>query len=470
MKFILAVLLIWLPLTTFAQQPIFKYFDLGEEISVYDIAVHMDTCYVSANYHPADSDAGTRIYKLDMSGLITDSVFYENYNLENLIFVQDTLYAIGGKSCHECTTSKLTIIKCGKNLNKISEFTIDSTFGQLGGFKTILNSAGNFVIIGQDFYYPNTGFGILTQITPKGNLKSLYRFNKSNYEMLFSICEIPEKLNYLVSLSSPAYYSQTNTTYNIITMDTSLHTELHADSLPIFNIETCMKRYGASLYVSGKMSSLTGIDYGIIKMDTSFNTIQFKKYGTDSTFDNPAYSDGNVMSSDGNIFVGGTINGTQMGLPYPPDPSWIDIHKIDTLFNEKWSKRFGGDAFYILWKIAPTSDGGCLLGCSRYDFTSPAHNDVVLYKFDSAGNAIALIGELPKKIEFIIYPNPATNTIIIEGFTANAVAEVYNISGKVVLTRKLLTPQLDISVLAKGMYFIKLSTKEGSVVRKFVKE
>jgi len=69
-----------------------------------------------------------------------------------------------------------------------------------------------------------------------------------------------------------------------------------------------------------------------------------------------------------------------------------------------------------------------------------------------------------------IYPNPATNAIYILGITTNAIAEVYDISGKLILTRKLLIPQLDISALAQGMYFIKLCTKEGSVVRKFVKE
>jgi hypothetical protein len=47
---------------------------------------------------------------------------------------------------------------------------------------------------------------------------------------------------------------------------------------------------------------------------------------------------------------------------------------------------------------------------------------------------------------------------------------VYDISGKLLFTKLLNGNQLDISSLAKGLYFIKLSTAEGSLVRKFVKE
>jgi hypothetical protein len=68
-----------------------------------------------------------------------------------------------------------------------------------------------------------------------------------------------------------------------------------------------------------------------------------------------------------------------------------------------------------------------------------------------------------------IYPNPVTTTLTIEGII-KATAEVYDISGKLLLAEQLNTNQVDISSLAKGLYFIKLNTEEGSVVRKFVKE
>jgi len=69
-----------------------------------------------------------------------------------------------------------------------------------------------------------------------------------------------------------------------------------------------------------------------------------------------------------------------------------------------------------------------------------------------------------------IFPNPAASTLTIKGFANNSTVEIYNISGRLLLTKQLTMPELDISSLAKGLYFIKLTNKEGSVVRKFLKE
>jgi hypothetical protein len=69
-----------------------------------------------------------------------------------------------------------------------------------------------------------------------------------------------------------------------------------------------------------------------------------------------------------------------------------------------------------------------------------------------------------------IHPNPATTTLSISGLSAPATADIYDISGKLLLTKPLNNQTLNISSLAKGLYFIKLTGKEGSVVRKFVKE
>ena len=68
------------------------------------------------------------------------------------------------------------------------------------------------------------------------------------------------------------------------------------------------------------------------------------------------------------------------------------------------------------------------------------------------------------------FPNPATNTLYFNEIPSNANAEIYDLSGKLILKSPLFKPQIDVSNLGKGMYFIKLNTTEGSVVRKFVKE
>jgi len=72
--------------------------------------------------------------------------------------------------------------------------------------------------------------------------------------------------------------------------------------------------------------------------------------------------------------------------------------------------------------------------------------------------------------ELILYPNPASDFLFVKGLSSIAMAEVYDISGKLLITNQNFENNIDIGFLANGVYFIKLITEEGSIVRKFVKE
>jgi hypothetical protein len=89
---------------------------------------------------------------------------------------------------------------------------------------------------------------------------------------------------------------------------------------------------------------------------------------------------------------------------------------------------------------------------------------------DTCGSAIGIEQLENQSPKINIYPNPAINNLTINGLSTNATAEIYDLSGKLLFNKQLNTNQIDINSLAKGLYFIKLSTEEGSVVRKFVKE
>ena len=81
-------------------------------------------------------------------------------------------------------------------------------------------------------------------------------------------------------------------------------------------------------------------------------------------------------------------------------------------------------------------------------------------------------GEEESSLENIgvyVYQNFSKNILQIVGLSGKATAYVYNINGSLLLSQPLQNYTLDISSLSKGLYFIKLSTEEGSVVRKFVK-
>ena len=79
-----------------------------------------------------------------------------------------------------------------------------------------------------------------------------------------------------------------------------------------------------------------------------------------------------------------------------------------------------------------------------------------------------------KRNSISIYPNPATNSITISN-DANALLnsiEISDINGRVVLTKKIDTTEVQLSVsdLASGVYIVKVTTDKGIALKKFIKE
>lgn len=68
-----------------------------------------------------------------------------------------------------------------------------------------------------------------------------------------------------------------------------------------------------------------------------------------------------------------------------------------------------------------------------------------------------------------IYPNPAKDMILIDGFSANAVVSLYDVTGKLLFTQVLNQKQLDISFLKNGIYLLRITEKKGFTLKKLVK-
>jgi hypothetical protein len=84
------------------------------------------------------------------------------------------------------------------------------------------------------------------------------------------------------------------------------------------------------------------------------------------------------------------------------------------------------------------------------------------------------IKEIKKNEELIVYPNPSKNELTIEysaQFSAGVVS-IYNMSGQLIIKQQLTVSKskLDISGLTKGIYLLKLSTREKTTSTKFIKE
>ncbi|TSJ39942.1 choice-of-anchor I family protein [Fluviicola chungangensis] len=72
--------------------------------------------------------------------------------------------------------------------------------------------------------------------------------------------------------------------------------------------------------------------------------------------------------------------------------------------------------------------------------------------------------------EYTIYPNPASNTVFVETTATNSEAVIYASNGQVLFTQQNTgaTFTLDVSGLAEGMYWLKVSSSEGSVTKQLL--
>ncbi|HBC05449.1 MAG TPA: hypothetical protein DC015_14935 [Aequorivita sp.] len=73
--------------------------------------------------------------------------------------------------------------------------------------------------------------------------------------------------------------------------------------------------------------------------------------------------------------------------------------------------------------------------------------------------------------KFKLYPNPASDQLFIKSEDAKIIKTiVYSVSGKRIMEIVPANESINIAVLAKGMYFLEITTSEGKSVEKFIKK
>ncbi len=93
--------------------------------------------------------------------------------------------------------------------------------------------------------------------------------------------------------------------------------------------------------------------------------------------------------------------------------------------------------------------------------------DIRAYEYPSTTSII----DSPKKTDILYFPNPTTNTIIIEGEDIESI-DFLNTEGQVViqLNRQQEKCKININSLSTGLYIVKIGTNKGSVIKKIVLE
>lgn len=72
--------------------------------------------------------------------------------------------------------------------------------------------------------------------------------------------------------------------------------------------------------------------------------------------------------------------------------------------------------------------------------------------------------------EYVLYPNPASHTVTVETNASNSEAVIYGVNGQILFTQKNTTTTFTINVsdLTDGMYWLKVTSAEGSITKQLL--
>jgi hypothetical protein len=195
---------------------------------------------------------------------------------------------------------------------------------------------------------------------------------------------------------------------------------------------------------------------GVQLYDTTFNLIHYSYYGKTDTSEYPALIKSLDFSDPLSVFIGGTSNMFQ--YEFVRADNWYRLNNIDTAFNLKWERFYGGDGCYALYGILATHDGGCLMYGTLWDYhNNPDYTRYLrLIKVSKDGLLSDENGKPGVKAqEVILYPNPGTDRIIVESALKNLIVSFFDMTGNCVVKKSIQSTveSLDVSELSTGIYF-----------------
>jgi hypothetical protein len=205
---------------------------------------------------------------------------------------------------------------------------------------------------------------------------------------------------------------------------------------------------------------------GIGVLDQNWNKKNLYQIGLPKdTIDYPAYNTPVSISGSQHIFVGGTAAQDGFWL-YGKRLSWFVLAKLrPDNFSPEWVKYYGGNAYYSMFGVLATSDGGCLMYGAKYTKQGKADADAYMIKVAGDGQTTSTGPDVNTSLQEIkVFPNPVSNLLSIYSAQQPFRFDLFDVSGKLILSRESNLAQLDVdlSALLPAAYYYKVSS--GSVL------
>jgi hypothetical protein len=315
------------------------------------------------------------------------------------------------------------------------------------------------------------GNGYLNPVPTNGLL--LYRCNQngdsligtrliqpSYHAIVYDMVEKTDSSGFYMAIEG-RFAKNTYSWGQILKFDTSLNI-VQTDSIPrslfhYYNLQTA----NGKIFLTGNKTYPGSNPYtkklGLLQLDTTFAVTKERYIGPDDTICYPGYIHNLTKTGMQNLYYGGTLN-QDNNLVMSAKKTWFILGKYDTDLNVKWQKYYGGDTNYGLWSLQATSDGGCLMAGSTFDYlTQNNERDINILKVDSVGIITGVtLNKIPLMHDVLIYPNPGTDYLIVESGPQISGANLImsNINGKQVLNTSIPGTRIKINTesIAPGTY------------------
>jgi len=402
----------------------------------------------------------------------TSSYFYDIH------FFNDYFYIIGSVLLENPNITKLWFMKLNSNLEIVDELFLNIPNGKWFSYmKSIIDSDTNLVITGYTSRFDTSSS------TPINNDPFFYKlsldgdslnskFMSISFSSLSMSTEIIEKAN-----KSGYFAYGNNFTSQLPLFGQRFELSKSFDSLSIENVPYFLYGYfsakhlnDTSIIVCGQGGPPDTIpDYSLnvlsqTENNTPINYNYFKKSGNVREY--PALCN-SIDKHNNNIYVGGTSNFDYSNPFFSTLDSWFHLIKINPDLSPIWEYWYGGNAYYNLYSVLATSDGGCIMVGNRYDYeTQDQERDIYIVKVDSNGLLTWSQEILFNKTESTVYPNPGTDQLNIKTTINYTYFELINLNGQVVIRQN---PDNNLSTintksLKSGMYFYRLIDKTNKTI------
>jgi len=427
--------------------------------------------------------SGGYIIKIDSLGEIIQEKIIQQTDtsscmLFNIHYFNNYYYILGSHSSINPDTVELWYLKLNSQLDIENEKFLHLPSERWFSFmKSIIDSDTNIVITGYTAHRDTTGPSPI----PYNHNPFFYKLSLAGDSLTSKFMNLPFKLTHSTDIIekkiTSGYFAYGNDFADIPGSGQRFELSKDFDSLDVDSIPYRLSGFyyssawlnDTSIIICGQGGPETTPSYSLNVLSHTEENIPvdynyFKMAG--DIRDHPALYFG-VSKNEENIYVGGNSNFDYANPFWSGNDSWYHLIKINPDITPIWEYWYGGDAYYFMYSILATNDGGCVMVGNRYDDqTQYMERDIYIAKVNSDG-LIVWTQEIPTDSQItLVYPNPGTSQLNIKTKKKDQLFELININGQVVIKQFLYENRSTINTesLNPGMYFYRLIDEKNKSV------